>query len=105
MSNSLSIANGSLYEACRLRANRWTKIGWNDSVNSNQLYRPEASRILTEAPADTDQGRPPPFHGASTDTKARRLERMYLTARTLQPAAFCCCEAARIAAIFSRPQA
>jgi hypothetical protein len=29
MSIILSIANGSLYEACRLRANRWSKIRWN----------------------------------------------------------------------------
>jgi hypothetical protein len=44
---SLSVANGSLYEACRLIANRW-----NNGANSNQLYRPEASRLLTVAPAD-----------------------------------------------------
>jgi len=41
----------------------------------------------------TDRGRPPPFHGALTDPKARRLERMYLTARTLQPAASAICAA------------
>jgi len=57
MSIGLSIASGSLYEACRLRANRWTKadrtkMGWNNGANSNQLYRPEASRLLTEPPTD-----------------------------------------------------
>jgi hypothetical protein len=28
-------------------------MGWNNGTNSNQLYRPEASRLLTGAPADT----------------------------------------------------
>jgi hypothetical protein len=28
-------------------------MGWNNGANSNQLYRPEASRLLTVAPADT----------------------------------------------------
>jgi hypothetical protein len=27
-------------------------MGWNNETNSNQLYRPEASRLLTGAPAD-----------------------------------------------------
>jgi hypothetical protein len=27
-------------------------MGWNSGANSNQLYRPEASRLLTGAPAD-----------------------------------------------------
>jgi hypothetical protein len=27
-------------------------MGWNNGANSNQLYRPEASRLLTGAPAD-----------------------------------------------------
>jgi len=59
MSIGLSIASGSLYEACRLRANRWTKadrtkMGWNNGANSNQLYRSEASRLLTGAPADKE---------------------------------------------------
>jgi hypothetical protein len=30
-----------------------TKMGWNNGANSNPLYRPEASRFLTGAPADT----------------------------------------------------
>jgi hypothetical protein len=30
-----------------------TKMGWNNGANSNSLYRPEASRFLTGAPADT----------------------------------------------------
>jgi hypothetical protein len=29
-----------------------TKMGWNNGANSNPLYRPEASRFLTGAPAD-----------------------------------------------------
>jgi hypothetical protein len=29
-------------------------MGWNNGANSNQLYRPEASRFLTGAPADTE---------------------------------------------------
>jgi hypothetical protein len=27
-------------------------MGWNNGANSNQLYRPEVSRLLTGAPAD-----------------------------------------------------
>jgi hypothetical protein len=27
-------------------------MGWNNGANSNQLYRPEASRFLTGAPVD-----------------------------------------------------
>jgi hypothetical protein len=29
-------------------------MGWNNGTNSNQLYRPEASRLLTGAPADKE---------------------------------------------------
>jgi hypothetical protein len=28
------------------------QMGWNNGASSNQLYRPEASRLLTGAPAD-----------------------------------------------------
>jgi hypothetical protein len=30
-------------------------MGWNNGANSNQLYRPEASRLLTGAPADINK--------------------------------------------------
>jgi hypothetical protein len=34
---------GSLHEACRLRADGWDK---NNGASSDQLHRPEASRLL-----------------------------------------------------------
>jgi hypothetical protein len=30
-------------------------MGWNNGANSNQLNRPEASRLLTGAPADINK--------------------------------------------------
>jgi hypothetical protein len=43
-------------QAGRQRSDR-TKMGWNNGASSNQLYRTEASRLLTGAPADRSRGK------------------------------------------------